>query len=139
MERVDRSPDEHIASLDDGVREGMQTLDATISAALPGRSRVLWEGVFWGGTEQSIIGYRDIVQSRPRGNDVEWFLIGLARQKDHFSIYVNAAEDGEYLGKAYADRLGKVKVGSASVAIRNVDDIDLDVLTDFVQHADRIT
>lgn len=139
MERVDTSPDEHIQSLDDGVRAGMKVLDATIAAALPGRARVLWEGVFWGGTEQSIIGYRDIVQARPRGNDVEWFLIGLARQKDHYSIYVNAAEDGQYLGKLYADRLGKVKVGSASIAIRNVDDVDLGVLTELIQHADRIT
>lgn len=139
MEKVRRSPDEHIQSLDGNVREGMQVLDATISAALPGRERVLWEGVFWGGTEQSIIGYRDILQRRGRGNDVEWFLIGLARQKDYYSVYVNAAEDGEYLSRAYADRLGKVKVGSASIAIRNVDDIDLDVLTELVQHADRIS
>lgn len=139
MERVDRSPDAYIATLEPDIRTGMQQLDELIRAALPGRSRSLWEGVFWGGTEQSIIGYRDIVQARPNGDDVEWFLIGLARQKDYFSLYVNAAEDGQYLGKSYADRLGDVKIGSASIAIRKIDAVNLDALSDLIEHADRIT
>ena len=97
MDRVDRSPDEFIASIDDDdLRDGTAQLDALIRKALKSRCRVLWEGVFWGGTDQSIIGYGDIVQPRPRGDDVEWFLVGLARQKAHWSVYVNAAEDGRY-------------------------------------------
>ncbi|CAN5471973.1 hypothetical protein BH23CHL10_BH23CHL10_12310 [soil metagenome] len=36
--------------------------------------------------------------------------------------------DGEYLGKRYAERLGKVKAGSASLSFRRAFDIDLDVL-----------
>ena len=51
-------------------------LDALLAAAFAGRSRLLWTGVFWGGSEQEIIGYGDLVQSRPRGPDVEWFVVG---------------------------------------------------------------
>ena len=120
----------------------MRALDAVIVGAMPRRSRVLWEGVFWGGTEQTIIGYRDIVQPRPKG-EVEWFLVGLAQQKNHVSLYVNAVEDGAYLGAKYADRLGRtksgVKFGSASIAVKRLDDIDLDVLAELCEHADRIT
>jgi hypothetical protein len=113
-------------------------LDAVITAALPGASRVLWQGVFWGGTEQSIIGYGTIEQPRPKGRTVEWFLAGLARQKHYLSLYVNAAEDGAYLSKAYGPRLGRCKVGSASISFDAADAIDLEVLEEMVRHAGRL-
>lgn len=113
-------------------------LDAVITAALPGATRVLWQGVSWGGTDQSIIGYGTIEQPRPRGRTAEWFLIGLARQKNYLSLYVNAAEDGAYLSRSYGPRLGRTKVGSASVSFRSSDDVDLGVLDELVRHAGRL-
>ncbi len=140
MEIRDTHPDDYLASLEDGeTRHTMQAVDAAIVAAMPGRNRVLWEGVFWGGTEQTIIGYGDIVQARPRGPDVEWFLVGLARQKNTYSLYVNAVEDGVYLGQRFAERLGKVKLGSASIGFRRLEDLDMEGLADMVARADEIT
>ncbi len=138
MERVDTSPDQMLAELAEDVRDDMEALDRIISEAMPGRTRELWEGVFWGGTEQRIIGYGEIVQPRPRGETVEWFAVGLARQKDHASVYVNAVDDGAYLLRNYADRLGKVKTGSASIAIRRLDDLDVDVFTEMVERVHRL-
>lgn len=120
----------------------MAVLDELLVAAMPGRERTLWEGVFWGGTDQSIVGYGDLVQERPRGKNVEWFVIGLALQKKHISLYVNAAEDNAYLGSQYADRLSngaKVKIGAASIGFSSVDRIHLDVLTELAEHAHRIS
>ncbi len=132
-----KSVEEFIATCDpDG---SLARLDAAITAALPGATRVLWQGVFWGGTEQSIIGYGDIEQPRPKGKTAAWFLIGLARQKNYLSLYVNAAEDGAYLSKTYGQRLGKTKVGSASVSFTSADDVDMAVLGDLVRHAGRLT
>ena len=139
MERTDIDPDEHLASLDPDHRDAMTTVDRIITSSMPGRSRTLWEGVFWGGSEQSIIGYGDLVQPRPKGESVEWFVIGLARQKSHMSLYVNAVENGQYLGKHYGDRLGKVKLGSASIGFTSADDLDLDVLAELAEHAHRIS
>ena len=139
MEIVPTSVDDFLARLGDDDRPMMAALDEIIRAAMPDRCRVLWEGVFWGGTEQSIIGYGDIVQPRPKGPDVEWFLVGLARQKRHVSIYVNAVEDGQYLGQRYADRLGKAKIGAASIGIRNLDEVDLEVLIELLRRADELT
>lgn len=131
------SVDEFIATNDpDG---SLARLDAVISAALPGASRVLWQGLFWGGTGQSIVGYGATEQPRPRGKLVEWFLVGLARQKNYLSLYVNAVEDGVYLSRSYGPRLGKTKVGSASISFTSADAIDLGVLDDLVQHAGRLT
>ncbi len=140
MEIVDRSPDEYLDSIgDEKIRSQMRELDALVAGAMPARRRVLWEGVFWGGTQQSIVGYGDIVQPRPSGESVEWFLVGLARQRRHFSLYVNAVADGAYLGQQYADRLGRAKVGAASVTFSRVTGVDLDVLQEMLGRADQLT
>src|SRR5690606_4274767 len=137
MRPSDTSVDEFIAGNDpDG---SLATLDGVIAGALPGATRVLWQGVFWGGTAQSIIGYGATVQPRPRGSSVEWFLVGLARQQNYLSLYVNAADDGAYLSRIYGKRLGRTKVGSASISFASADVIDLDVLDELVRHAGRIS
>jgi hypothetical protein len=136
--RSDTSPDQFIASLPDGVREDMAALDAELAEIMAGQERVLWEGAMWGGTEQRIIGYGTQRYTNRSGTDVDWFLIGLARQKDHLSLYVNAADaaDGDaYLVKGYADRLGKVKVGSANIAFKRAADLDLGTLRELVTRA----
>jgi hypothetical protein len=136
---ADTDPGAYLATLpDDRIRNTMITLDAVIVGAMSTRRRVLWEGTFWGGTEQSIVGYGDMVQSRSRGPDVEWFIVGLARQKNAYSVYVNAVEDGAYLGHRYADRLGKVKLGSASIGFGSLDDLDLEVFSELIARADEL-
>ena len=52
---------------------------------------------------------------------------------------MNAVADGAYLGKQYADRLGKVKLGSASIGFRHLEAVDLDVLAELLTQADSIT
>ncbi|MEM7094662.1 MAG: hypothetical protein AAF567_16780 [Actinomycetota bacterium] len=144
MEISEIPPDDFLASfddLDDGgeIAATMTALDALIVASLPERRRVLWTGRFWGGTDQTIIGYGDIRQPRPRGDDVEWFLVGLARQSKNYSIYLNAAKDGTYLAHAYVERLGKVKLGAASIGFRRLDEIDLEVLGELLSEAHELT
>ena len=138
MRIVDTSPDAYLASLPDEHRDTLTLIDRTIHRALSGRRRVLWQGVFWGGTHQSIIGYGHIDQTGSSGDIVEWFLVGLARQKRNYTIYVNAAVDNAYLAHSYADRLGKVKLGAASIGFRRLEDIDLVVLTELVTEADHL-
>jgi hypothetical protein len=89
---------------------------------------VLWEGTFWGGTEQAIIGYGDYTITLSRGQKSEWFMVGLAAQKNYISIYVNAVEDGQYVAEKYRSELGKVKVGKSSISFKHLDDLDTDTL-----------
>ncbi len=44
-----------------------------------------------------------------------------------------------YLAHRYADRLGKVKLGAASIGFRRLEDLDLVVLTELVTEADYLT
>jgi hypothetical protein len=135
MQRSTTSPEDHIASLPDAVRDDIATLDAELTRIFAGHERVLWEGPMWGGTHQRIIGYGDYTQVSRSGASVDWFVVGLAVQKAHLSLYVSAAEDGQYLAKRYADRLGKVKVGSANVAFKRLADVDLPVVIEMAERA----
>ena len=131
--------EEHIASLPDDVRGDIATLDAAIAGAMPGEERVVWEGKFWGGTDQRIIGYGSYHYRGRSGAEGEWFVVGLAAQKNYLSLYVNAAEDGTYLSERYGSRLGKVKAKRANVQLKRAADVDLDVLREMVAQARRLT
>ena len=135
MKRSSTLPDEHIASLPDGVREDIATLDAAIVSAMPGEERVLWEGKFWGGTDQRIVGYGLNRYKGRSGAEGEWFIVGLAVQKNYLSVYVSGSADGTSLAKLYAPRLGKVKAGSANLQFKRAADLDLDVLRELVARA----
>ncbi len=139
MQVTDRSVDDFLATLPESHRADMQALDAIITPIFADDSRVMWEGVFWGGSEQSIIGYGDLVQQRPKGETVQWFVVGLALQKAGISVYVNAVKDGQYLGKVYGSSLGKVKLGSASIGFRKLANLDLDAFTAMVREARDLT
>lgn len=132
-----RSPDQFIDTLEPGVGDEIRRLDEVISTAMTGQSRVLWEGKFWGGTEQSIIGYGDFTYQRGK-ETLEWFKVGLAAQKSYISLYVNAADEQGYLSRRYAERLGKVKLGSSAISFKSSDDIDLEVLREMLAETIRL-
>ena len=139
MERVDTSPEDYIASQEQEIQSVLDKLHTLIKTVLPDQDYCLWEGVFWGGSEQQIIGYGNFSYVRSDKKKVEWFLIGLARQKNYFSIYINAVEGKKYLAEIYNPRLGKVKTGKSNISFRNLDDVNLDVLREMIEHADRLT
>lgn len=135
MQRSSTTPDEHIASLPDDVRGDIEALDARISEVMGDAGRILWEGRFWGGSDQRIIGYGEYSYTGRSGRSGEWFIVGLAAQKNYISVFVNAAPDGAYVAERYADRLGKVKVGRSSISFKRLADIDLDILLELIARA----
>ena len=139
MEQTNTSPDDYIASQTPDVRAVLEKLHTLIKKALPDQDCCMWEGVFWGGSEQKIIGYGNYSYQRSDKKRVEWFIVGLTRQKNYFSVYVNAVEAESYLTERYGPRLGKVTTGKSSISFRNLTDVHLDVLSEMVEHAGKIT
>lgn len=135
MQKTDTDPAAVIQAAPEALRDDYAALDGRISEVMAGLQRVAWEGTFWGGTQQHIIGYGEYHYRGRSGSEGEWFIVGLAAQKQYLSLYVNATEDGEYLIKRYAGRLGKVKAGSANVTFRRLADVELDVLLEMVARA----
>lgn len=135
MERTDRNVDDFIGSLPDDARNDISAIDGVIAEVMSGLPRVLYTGVFWGGSDQEIIGYGDMDSPRSDGTTVEWFVVGLAKQKNYLSLYVNVVEDRKYLSETYGKKLGKVKVGKASISFGSADEIDLEELRSLVTRA----
>lgn len=135
MQRTNKSVDDHLAGLEGDRGEDVRLLDTAIVARMPGAERHLYEGRFWGGSEQQIVGYGLMDYTNRSGDEVRWFLVGLAEQKNHISMYVNAVEDGAYLLREYESTLGKAKVGSASISFKSVEDVDFDNLMELVARA----
>lgn len=135
MQRTTTPPDAFMNSLPDDRREEIRALDAAIGPIFAGQERVMWEGVFYGGTQQRILGY-GVYQYRGRsGAKGEWFVVGIAVQKDHLTFYAAGAEDGQSLIKRYGPRLGKAKLGSGSATFRRLADVDLSAVVDIATRA----
>ncbi len=136
MEQVADNPDTYIKSLPDGIRENMAELDKLIRSKLKGRSRTLWKGVFWGGSDQTIIGYGDCVVRRPKKEDVRWFVVRLAVQKNYISLYVNSTKEGAYDVDRYKNELGKTtKVSKSSISFKKLADLNLDTIIKILESA----
>lgn len=139
MEVVDRDIDEYLRALPDEVRADMVALDASISDVMAGLPRELYVGKLWGGSDQEIIGYGRMSYPRSGGKDVEWFIVGLAVQKNYLSVYVSAVEGGQYLAERDGPGVGKVKVGKSSISFKRLADIDLDKLATLVTKARQVS
>lgn len=128
MEKTNESFESYLSGLKEEDRQVMQRLDEMLVPKFGKDNRDLWEGVFWGGSTQQIVGYGPY-QFKP---GAEWFTVGVSVQKNYYSIYCNTVEDKQYLVKAYADRLGKVKTGSSSISFTKLEKLNLDVFAEMV-------
>lgn len=138
MQKTQKPPAEHIASLPADIRDDLATLDELISGIMSDQPKTMWEGRLWGGSNQQIIGYGSYTYRKTTREAAEWFIVGLAAQKNYISVYVNATDGDGYVTERYADRLGKVKVGRSSISFKSIEEIDLDQLSDLVAEARRL-
>ena len=140
MERVESSPDDYIASQDPDIRAVLEKLHTLIKTALPDRDSCMWEGVFWGGSEQQIIGYGNYAYQRSDKKQVEWFTRWVRHGRKITSVCMSTLlNEKKYLAEIYGPRLGKVKTGKSSISFRNLSDVNLDVLSEMIEHAGKIT
>lgn len=130
MDKTSMTVNEYFLSLKDQDRKILETIRDIILSISPNVSESIWKGVFWGGTEQTILGFGEMIYQKPDKSDSEWFMIGISRQKNYFSIYVNAIKDNQYLVKSYSNKLGKTKVGSSSISFSKLENVDLNSLKD---------
>ena len=83
----------------------------------------------------SMLGYGKFHYRYATGREGDAYVVSLASQKRHVSLYLNATVDGAYVAEANAARLGKVSVGKSCVRFKTADDLDLDVLAEVIRIA----
>lgn len=129
------NPDDYINSLPEDSRNDMKELDKMIVSTMPGVKRVMWEGKFWGGSDQRIIGYGELIFIGSNKKEVPWFTVGLAQQKDYITVFVNAVQNKVYLAEKYKKEIGKAKVGKSSISFKKLSDINFTKLTAIIKEA----
>lgn len=134
MQKTDKAIPDFLNALPTDRQEDMKQLDSLISKALPNLKKTLWEGVFWGGSEQQIIGYGEYTYTGSNKKVGSWFLIGLALQKNYISIFISAVDIKGYIPEQYKDVLGKVKVGKSSISFTKLEDVNVDKLEEVIKH-----
>ncbi|MEO9964973.1 MAG: DUF1801 domain-containing protein [Reichenbachiella sp.] len=87
--------------------------------------------VVWGG---AMIGYGRYAYKTQNGQEAEWFKVGFANRKTSLTIYVISGYKRE---PQLMKSLGKYKTGKSCLYIKQLNDIDLDVLKEVVENSYR--
>ena len=132
MEKTSTKISDYLDSLPGDSRTEMVELDKLISKAIPDAEKVMWEGKFWGGSQQRIIGYGDY-QYKGRTTSGEWFKIGLALQKNYITVTVIALMGDQSIAEKYKSELGKVKIGKSTISFAKLADVNVDKLIEVVK------
>ncbi|MBN6887309.1 hypothetical protein ACUXCC_004584 [Cytobacillus horneckiae] len=135
MERTNIRFDDYLQQIPEQSRATIQTLNQIVVDIFGESERSIWEGTFWGGSEQTIIGYGDIKYKRSDKKQVEWFMVGVALQKNYYSYYINAIDGKQYLVKKYAGQLGKVRIGASSISFKKIEDLNIETMKEIIQIA----
>lgn len=120
------SPQEYIEALDEPRRSQIVEMDALIREAAPGLTPHVGAGM---------LAYGSYHYRSKSGREGEWFVLGLASNKQAISLYVTAGDGEHYLVERYADRLGTVNVGKSCIRFKRVDDLDRDAVVELIQEA----
>jgi hypothetical protein len=117
-----KSVDDYLNSIEDPVRQKDCRTLASLMEDLTGSS-----GRMWG---DSIVGYGDYQYKYASGREGDWFLAGFSSRKQSLTLYVMG-----YLEfyQHHLDKLGKHKHGKGCLYIKNLEDVDLDVLKDLIK------
>lgn len=114
-----KTPEEYIAMIDEPRRAQIQMLHNLIRKAIPSQKPYIISGM---------IGYGSFHYKSVSGREGDWFIIGLASQKNYISVHICTAEKKVYVAEKYKDSFPKAKVGRSCIQFKNPTDIDLEVL-----------
>jgi len=121
-----KTPAQYIASLPEPRRSAIRTLHKTILAAVPALKPAVGYGM---------LGYGFRHYNCASGREGDWFVVGLASQKQHISLYLCVCDGDGYLAEKNKHRLGKVSTGRSCVRFRKLENLNLKVAMDLVKRA----
>lgn len=85
----------------------------------------------------NMLGYGKFKHRNHKNDIIDWPIIALASQKNYFSIYVCAVENGKYIAEESKAKLGKVSVGKSCVRFKKLADVNLPELKKVLKKAAR--
>jgi hypothetical protein len=123
-----KTVDEYLAALPEERKEAFLFLHEFIQKTAPSlKSHFAY----------NMLGYGSMKYLNHKKDVIDWPIVSLANQKNYISLYICAAENGEYIAEKNKDRLGKVKVGKSCIQIKKIEDLNLDVLKEVIKSAEK--
>lgn len=120
------TPEEYITQIDEPRKSQITELYELIRKSAPTLKPYIQSGM---------IGFGKYHYKYGSGREGDWFMIGLASQKNYISVYVCAVIDNKYLAEEYKAKLPKANIGKSCIRFRKIEDIDLAVLEELIQKA----
>ncbi len=124
-----KTPKQYIAAVPEDRRAAIQAVHDLIVETVPSLRAHICYGM---------LGYGPVRYKTKSGCEGDWFVVGLANQRQYMSLYLCATQGGEYLAEANAARLGKVNCGRSCVRFKKLEDLDLGVVAELVATAERL-
>lgn len=121
--------EEYISLLDEPRKSAILTIHNFIRETVPNLSPFIQSGM---------IGYGKMPYKTKSGITGDWFLIGLASQKNYISLYSCATQHGKYLTETYKDLLGKASIGKSCIRYKKIEDIPWDSLKKLLRESESI-
>ncbi|WP_449397775.1 DUF1801 domain-containing protein [Chryseobacterium wanjuense] len=83
------------------------------------------------------IGYGIHMMKYANGTTKEFYKIGLSANTTGISVYIMEIDDKKFLSETYGKRLGKASVSGYCIKFKTLKDIDIDVLEEAIQFANK--
>src|SRR3954468_2637238 len=127
---VQEQIEKYITSQPESKRADMQALHRTILETMPACKLWFLDGK--NGENKTVsnpnIGYGFQTIKYADGKTREFYQIGLSANTTGISVYIIGIDDKTYLAKTYGKKLGKAKVTGYCINLKNLKDIDTDIL-----------
>ncbi len=121
-----QTPEEYISQIDEPRKSQIAQLFNLIHKTAPTLSPYMQSGM---------IGFGKYHYKYASGREGDWFMIGLASQKNYISVYVCATLDNKYIAEDYKEKLPKASIGKSCIRFKSIEDIDLAILTELIERA----
>lgn len=122
------TPSEYLDAIEEPRRTDVRKLYDLVRETLPDQAPQMHSGMIGFGVRK----YR-----YASGRETEWFLVGIASQKNYISLYVCAADGESYVAEGYRERLPKASIGKSCVRFKRLSDVDEDALREMLKEAER--
>ncbi|NUN11516.1 DUF1801 domain-containing protein [Candidatus Micrarchaeota archaeon] len=122
-----KTPSEYFKLVPKEYLAELKQIDALIKKNAPSLKPCIISGM---------LGYGPYKYKSQSGSEGDWFVIGLARQKNYFSLYICAlTKEGKYLAEGYKKELPKASIGKSCIRFTKLSDVDEKVLIKIIKEA----
>jgi hypothetical protein len=119
-----KTPEEYINLLSEPRKSEIKKLHEFIRKTVPELKPHIMSGM---------IGYGIFHYKGRSGREGDWFVVGLASQKNYISVYVCGVSDGEYVAEKHRADLPNADIGKSCIRFKKTEDVDLKVLAKIIK------